>query len=55
MMLQRSGRRQPIPTPEQAAAFLCSAEDRERITAVRAAEINGTAEHVAAGLPPRAA
>jgi luciferase family oxidoreductase group 1 len=50
MMLQRSGRRQPIPTPEQAAAFQYSAEDAERIKAVRATEINGTADHVAAGL-----
>lgn len=61
MMLQRSGRRQPIPTPEQAAAFgpeqdsdgvafHYSAEDADRIKAVRATEINGTAEHVAAGL-----
>ena len=50
MMLQRSGRRQPIPTPEQAAAFHYSPEDRERIAAVRATEINGTADQVAAGL-----
>jgi luciferase family oxidoreductase group 1 len=50
MMLQRSGRRRPVPTPEQAAAFVYSPEDQELITAVRATEINGTADHVAAGL-----
>jgi len=50
MMLQRSGRRRPIPTPEQALAFEYSPEDRDRIKAVRATEINGTADHVAAGL-----
>jgi luciferase family oxidoreductase group 1 len=50
MMLQRSGRRRPIPTPEQAAAFHYTDEDRHRITAVRATEINGTAASVASGL-----
>ena len=55
MMLQRSGRRRPIPTPEQALAFEYSPEDRERIKAVRATEINGTADHVAAGLTALAA
>jgi hypothetical protein len=43
----RSGRRQPIHTPEQAAAFHYSAQDADRTKAVRATEINGTAEHVA--------
>jgi luciferase family oxidoreductase group 1 len=55
MMLQRSGRRQPIPTPEQATVFRYSAEDAERIKAVRATEINGTADRVASGLAALAA
>jgi alkanesulfonate monooxygenase SsuD/methylene tetrahydromethanopterin reductase-like flavin-dependent oxidoreductase (luciferase family) len=50
MMLQRPGRRLPIPTPEQAAAFHYTDEDRDRITSVRATEINGTGDRVASGL-----
>lgn len=46
MLLQRTRRARPIPTPEEAAAFPYTTEDREALRTQRSTEVVGTPESV---------